>query len=113
MAHKPTDIADPGGTAVLEREPQKKTKKPRKWKVIILNDDFTPMEFVIGILMQYFHKNLDEAQRITLEIHEKGSGIAGVFTWEVADTKVGLIALAARQNEFPLRAIMEPADDEK
>ena len=108
MAHKPVDIPDPGGTTVLEREPKKELKRPRKWKVIILNDDFTPMEFVIGILMQYFDKELPEAQKITLQVHEKGVGIAGVYPWEVADNKIYVVALAARQNEVPLRLTMEP-----
>lgn len=112
MAHKPTDIPDSGTTSILERETEKKTKKPRKWKVIILNDDFTPMDFVIAVLMKYFNKTQDEATSIMTEVHNKGAGVAGVYTFEIADTKLGLVSLAARENEFPLRAIMEPAEDE-
>lgn len=112
MAHKPEDIADPSGTTVLERKPEKQTKRPKLWKVIILNDDFTPMDFVVAILMKYFYKTVDEAAAITMEVHQKGAGVAGVFTWEIAETKIGLVAMAAREGEYPLRLIVEPADEE-
>ena len=84
-----------------------KTKKPPMYKVLMLNDDFTPMEFVIYALERFFHKNRQEATNIMLHIHRKGVGICGVFTYEVAETKINLVLDLARQNEHPLQCTME------
>lgn len=84
-----------------------KTKTPRKFKVILLNDDFTPMDFVILVLQRFFNQNLDTAERITLEVHKKGAGLAGVYAQEVAEMKVSQVNQFARQNSHPLKCIME------
>lgn len=84
-----------------------KLKKPSMYKVILLNDDFTPMDFVILILKRFFRKSEDEAARIMLQVHHQGAGIAGVFTHEVAETKVYLVNEFARSNQHPLKCIME------
>ena len=84
-----------------------KTKKPPMYKVLMLNDDYTPMEFVVYILERFFHKNSEQASQIMLHIHRKGVGICGVFTYEVAETKVNQVVDFARQNEHPLQCTME------
>jgi ATP-dependent Clp protease adaptor protein ClpS len=84
-----------------------KTKKPPMYKVLLLNDDYTPMEFVVYILERFFHKNRQEATQIMLHIHRKGVGICGVFTYEVAETKVNQVVDFARQNQHPLQCTME------
>ena len=112
MTNKLSD--DSHGVTVLDREvvTDKKKQRPQLWKVLILNDDFTPMEFVIAILMDIFHQSVTEATATMLQVHNKGVGLAGVYTFEVADTKIGYVAGMARENEFPLRAIMEPEESE-
>ena len=82
-------------------------KHPNKYKVLILNDDYTSMEFVIDILMSIFHKSYEEAQNIMLEVHQKEKGICGVYTHEIAETKVMQVHKNARESGFPLRAEME------
>lgn len=82
-------------------------KYPKKYKVFLLNDDYTSMDFVIDILMSIFHKSYEEAQRIMLEVHEKEKGLCGVYSYEVAETKVMQVKRKAKDNGFPLRAMME------
>ncbi len=84
-----------------------KTKQPPMYKVLLLNDDYTPMEFVVYILERFFQKNREEATRIMLHVHQKGVGICGVFTYEVAETKVTQVIDFARQNQHPLQCTME------
>ncbi|MDB5478239.1 MAG: clpS [Alphaproteobacteria bacterium] len=84
-----------------------KTKKPSMYKVLLLNDDFTPMEFVIYVLERVFRKNREEANDIMLKVHEDGVGVAGVYTYEVAETKVDQVMTLARKNEHPLQCTME------
>lgn len=84
-----------------------KTKKPSMYKVLLLNDDYTPMEFVVYILQNFFNKNQQEATDIMLHVHRRGVGICGVFTYEVAETKVAQVMDHARQNEQPLQCTME------
>ncbi len=84
-----------------------KTKKPSMYKVLILNDDYTPMEFVIHVLERFFNKNRQEATDIMLHVHRRGVGICGVFTYEVAETKVAQVMDFARANEQPLQCTME------
>ncbi len=84
-----------------------KTKKPDLYKVVLLNDDYTPMDFVISVLQHFFNKGNEEATSIMLEVHQKGVGIAGVFTYEVAETKVAQVSNFARQHEHPLQCTME------
>ena len=92
---------------VLERT-QRETKKPELYKVLLLNDDYTTMDFVIEILESVFHKQPAEAYRIMMAVHTQGRGLCGVYPFEVAETKVATVVERARENGFPLRAAMEP-----
>jgi len=82
-------------------------KYPKKYKVYLLNDDYTSMDFVIDILMAIFHKNYEEAEKIMLEIHQKERGLCGVYTHEIAETKVMQVTRKAKESGFPLKATME------
>jgi ATP-dependent Clp protease adaptor protein ClpS len=82
-------------------------KYPKKYKVLILNDDYTSMEFVIDVLMSIFHKSYQEAEAIMLEVHKNGSGLCGIYTHEIAETKIAQVHKSARDNGFPLKATME------
>jgi len=84
-----------------------KTKKPSLYKVLLLNDDYTPMEFVVHVLERFFNKNEDEATAIMLHVHRRGVGVCGVFTYEVAETKVTQVVDYARQHQHPLQCTME------
>lgn len=84
-----------------------KTKKPSLYKVLLLNDDYTPMEFVVHILEQFFNKDRSEAMKIMLHVHQKGVGVCGVYTYEVAETKVTQVIDYSRQNQHPLQCTME------
>jgi ATP-dependent Clp protease adaptor protein ClpS len=88
-------------------KPRPKTKKPSMYKVLILNDDYTPMEFVVHILERFFNKNRQEATDIMLHVHRRGVGICGIFTYEVAESKVAQVMDFARANEQPLQCTME------
>jgi ATP-dependent Clp protease adaptor protein ClpS len=89
-----------------------KTKKPSMFKVLMLNDDYTPMEFVIHVLERFFAMSEQEATRIMLHVHQRGIGICGVFTYEVAETKVNQVMDLARQHEHPLQCTIEKDGDE-
>jgi ATP-dependent Clp protease adaptor protein ClpS len=84
-----------------------KTKKPSMYKVLMLNDDYTPMEFVVHVLERFFSKNHEEAVRIMLHVHHRGVGVCGVFTYEVAETKVNQVMELARQHQHPLQCTIE------
>jgi ATP-dependent Clp protease adaptor protein ClpS len=84
-----------------------KTQKPAMYRVLLLNDDFTPMEFVVHILERFFGKNREEATEIMFQVHRRGVGVCGVYTYEVAETKVNLVMDFARKNEHPLQCTME------
>lgn len=101
----PDDDLDHQADTLLK--PRPKTKKPRMYKVILLNDDYTPMDFVIEVLQKFFNKNQDEATEIMLHIHRRGIGICGVFSYEIAETKVMQVMDFARENEQPLQCTME------
>jgi ATP-dependent Clp protease adaptor protein ClpS len=88
-------------------KPKPATKKPSMYKVLLLNDDYTPMEFVVQVLETFFNKSREEATRIMLHVHRKGVGLCGVFTFEVAETKVTQVMSAARQAQHPLQCTME------
>jgi len=88
---------------------REKVKEPDEFKVILLNDHYTTMEFVVEVLMVIFHKGIEDANRIMLDVHRKGRGIVGVYTWDIAATKTEQVHAAAKANEFPLRCIIEPA----
>jgi len=84
-----------------------KTKRPSLYRVLLLNDDYTPQEFVVLVLQQVFNKNREDAVRIMLHVHNQGVGECGVFPYEVAETKVTRVMDAARQNQHPLQCVME------
>ncbi len=90
---------------VIETRP--KTKKPLMYKVLMLNDDYTPMEFVVHVLERFFAKSREEATRIMLHVHCRGVGICGVFTYEIAETKVNQVMDLARQHQHPLQCTIE------
>lgn len=96
------------GSVVVERKVAR-TKPPSMYKVVLLNDDFTPMEFVVVILQEYFHKDRETATQIMLTIHREGRGVCGVYTKDVASTKVELVLAAARRAGHPLQCTMEAA----
>lgn len=97
---------DEGRTGIVTKT-RPKTKKPSLYKVLLLNDDYTPMEFVVHVLERFFNKGREDATRIMLHVHHKGVGICGVYTFEVAETKVTLVTDFARQHQHPLRCTME------
>ncbi|MBL4871238.1 MAG: ATP-dependent Clp protease adapter ClpS [Robiginitomaculum sp.] len=86
-----------------------KTKKPSQYKVILMNDDYTPMEFVVSILMGVFKRSQEEATKIMMAVHQKGIGVCGIYTFEVAETKVGQVMDAAKRNQHPLKCTLEKA----
>src|ERR1043165_5888039 len=99
---------DGQGAVVVERQTAK-TEPPPMYQVILLNDDYTPMEFVVLILQEYFNRDLETATQIMLKIHHEGRGVCGVYTKDVAVTKVELVLTAARRAEHPLQCILESA----
>jgi ATP-dependent Clp protease adaptor protein ClpS len=100
----PGDTTPNTGVVVKTRP---RTKKPAMYKVLMLNDDYTPMEFVVHVLERFFQKNREEATRIMLHVHRRGVGVCGVFTYEVAETKVTQVMDLARQNQHPLQCTIE------
>jgi ATP-dependent Clp protease adaptor protein ClpS len=106
MSEKPTVRNDqPKGEVVTKT--RTKTQRPSLYKVLLLNDDYTPMEFVIHVLERFFAKSREDATRIMLHVHQNGVGICGVFTFEVAETKVTQVVEFARQHQHPLQCTME------
>ncbi|MBI2719828.1 MAG: ATP-dependent Clp protease adapter ClpS [Rhizobiales bacterium] len=97
---------DGNQTGVITRT-EVKTKKPSLYKVLLLNDDYTPMEFVVHVLERFFGKGREEATRIMLHVHQKGVGICGVYTFEVAETKVTQVMDFSRNHQHPLQCTME------
>jgi ATP-dependent Clp protease adaptor protein ClpS len=95
----------PATGVIVKAKP--KTKKPAMYKVLMLNDDYTPMEFVVHILERFFNKNREEATRIMLHVHRRGVGICGVYTYEVAEAKVTQVMDFARQHQHPLQCTLE------
>jgi ATP-dependent Clp protease adaptor protein ClpS len=94
------------GTAVITRT-RTQTRRPNMYRVLLLNDDYTPMEFVVAVLRRYFNKGPEEATRIMLHVHHHGVGECGVFTYEIAETKVTQVMDYARKHQHPLQCIME------
>ena len=103
-----TNVANtlPSGTATVT-ETKPKLQKPSLYRVLILNDDYTPMEFVIYVLERFFQKDREAATRIMLHVHQHGVGVCGVFTYEVAETKVAQVIETARRHQHPLQCTME------
>ena len=97
-----------GDTGVIVQT-RTRAKKPSMYQVVMLNDDYTPMEFVVMVLERFFNKSREEATHIMLHVHQKGVGVCGVYTYEIAETKVTQVMDAARQNQHPLQCTLEKA----
>jgi ATP-dependent Clp protease adaptor protein ClpS len=98
-----------GGDTVTERRTKEKvkTKRPPLYKCILLNDDYTPMEFVVEVLKTIFHRQQAEATRIMLHVHQNGMGVAGVYPFEIAETKIKTVEELAHESQYPLKCVME------
>ena len=96
-----------GGETLFKNENKTKLQKPRKYKVVLLNDNYTTMEFVVEVLMLVFDKSFEDASKIMMDVHKKGKGIVGSYTYDIAVTKVREVENLARQNNFPLKAQVE------
>lgn len=106
MANDPyEDSDDPSGDVATKT--RTKTQRPSLYKVLLLNDDYTPMEFVVLVLQRFFGKSAEDATRIMLHVHQKGVGVCGVYTYEIAETKVAQVIEFARQHQHPLQCTME------
>jgi ATP-dependent Clp protease adaptor protein ClpS len=98
---------DGGGQVGVITRTEPKTKKPSLYKVLLLNDDYTPMEFVVHVLQMFFAKSAEEATRIMLHVHQKGVGVCGVYTFEIAETKVTQVMDFSKKHQQPLQCTME------
>jgi len=110
MTDEERDAGSGGGgrTGVgLATKPKAKTVKPALYKVLMLNDDYTPMEFVVLTLQRFFKMSIEDATRVMLHVHQRGVGVCGIFTYEVAETKVNQVMDFARQHQHPLQCTME------
>jgi ATP-dependent Clp protease adaptor protein ClpS len=103
MSEQQPDIIE-----VVREHTQERTKEPPMYRVLLHNDDFTTKEFVVEILMYVFHKPMNEAMALMWRVHRRGTGVAGVFAREIAETKITTVTSIARENGFPLRVTMEP-----
>jgi ATP-dependent Clp protease adaptor protein ClpS len=96
----------------IKEKPDSKTKEkhkePEQFKVVFLNDHYTTMDFVVDILMDIFHKSVEDANKIMLDVHKKGRGVVGIYTWDIAVTKTEQVLAAAKANNFPLLCVVEP-----
>ena len=101
-------IADDNGIELITRN-EEEIKEPKEYVVVLLNDDYTTREFVVEILMIIFHKNPVEAKSIMLNVHNKGRGVVGNYTWDIAQTKVNQVHSIAKQYDFPLKCVVEEA----
>ncbi len=114
-AGKDDDHGDKGGNGNgqdqigLATRTRTKPKKPSQFKVLMLNDDYTPMEFVVICLKRFFNMDMEQATRVMLHVHQKGVGVCGVFPYEIAETKVNQVMDLARQNQHPLQCTLEKA----
>jgi ATP-dependent Clp protease adaptor protein ClpS len=106
MASDPEEREDKQGDLATERE--RKIEKARRYKVVLHNDDYTTMEFVVLILIKFFHRTETEATHIMLSVHHRGHGVAGVYTKDVAETKVAQVQEFAKEHDMPLRLTAEP-----
>ena len=103
------DGDDRGGQGQVATKTRAKPKKPSQYKVLMLNDDYTPMEFVVMVLKRFFGMDLEQATRVMLHVHQRGVGVCGIFPYEVAETKVNQVMDLARQNQHPLQCTLEKA----
>ena len=97
-----------GETELLSRD-EEELREPSEYVVILLNDNYTTRDFVVEVLVQVFHKNPEEANRIMLNVHHKGRGVVGIYTWDIAQTKANQVHSIAKQYDYPLRCIVEEA----
>ena len=107
MSERPTDIEQYEGSDLTVEEAQPKVKLPPLYRVVLINDDFTPMEFVVEILETLFNMERTRATQVMLEVHTKGKGVCGVFSYEIAETKVAQVMSIANQQQHPLLCTME------
>ncbi len=105
----PSNQDPSSGTGLVVEKSAAKPEKPPLYKVLLLNDDYTPMEFVVYLLMRYFSMNQEQAERVMLQVHTKGIGVCGVFPREIAETKVRLVMNFATENQHPLQCTLERA----
>ena len=108
MPDLPNEHYDDGDIATEEVKPE--LKKPSMYKVLLLNDDFTPMDFVVSVLQSIFHKDNDEAVKITMNVHVNGVGVCGVYSKDIAETKTQQVLVYAQENQHPLQCTMEVND---
>lgn len=111
MSSEKIPLSEDGNTQVLVEE-DAKLKRPEKYQVILLNDDYTPMDFVVWLIQKVFHKSEEEATRLMFDIHTRGKAICGVFTYDIARTKVYQVQDLARKHEHPLECVMESMGEE-
>ncbi len=102
-------LGDSDGQAGAATKTRSRTKKPKQYKVLMLNDDYTPMEFVVMVLKRFFRMDLEQATRVMLHVHQRGVGVCGVFPYEVAETKVSQVMDFARENQHPLQCTLQEA----
>ena len=102
-------VSDGEGHTGLATKTRAKSKKPSQYKVLMLNDDYTPMEFVVMVLKRFFRMDLEQATRVMLHVHQRGVGVCGIFPYEVAETKVNQVMDFARENQHPLQCTLEKA----
>ena len=108
MSDRRQPLDDEAGV-ITERRTERKLQKPKMYKVLLHNDDYTTMEFVVFVLQGIFHRSEAEAVQIMLHVHKSGLGVAGVYSYEIAETRIAQVEALARQHEFPLRCSMEEA----
>jgi ATP-dependent Clp protease adaptor protein ClpS len=99
----------PGTEPVVQERPEDKAQEPPQFRVVLHNDDYTTMEFVIEVLVTVFHKDIISATRIMLDVHRKGRGLVGTYTYDIAATKAEQVRRLAHEREFPLKCTVEPA----
>jgi len=102
-------LTDGEGQVGVATKARASAKKPRQYKVLMLNDDYTPMEFVVMVLKRFFRMDLEQATRVMLHVHQRGVGVCGIFPYEVAETKVNQVMDFARENQHPLQCTLEKA----
>jgi ATP-dependent Clp protease adaptor protein ClpS len=102
-------VSDGEGQVGTATKTRAKSKKPSQYKVLMLNDDYTPMEFVVMVLKRFFRMDLEQATRVMLHVHQRGVGVCGIFPYEVAETKVNQVMDFARENQHPLQCTLEKA----
>ena len=107
MSEHPENPAHDDDSGVLAQEQEPKTKQPPLFRVVLLNDDYTPMEFVVDVLQRIFSMDRSKATRVMLEVHTRGRGVCGVYTYEIAETKVAQVNAYSREHQHPLLCTME------